>query len=354
MQADKGKYYKVLILAGLTAFTLAIHYGLILEPIFGHIHWFHALHGRFCYIPIAVAASWFGLRGGLLEAGIISLLVLPYILTTNFDNFEYVGEIVEILFYFFIAALVGALVEREYNARQKQQEAELQVERSQKLSLVGQIAAGVAHEIKNPLASIKGAADILTDEKTSLEDMREFRDILDSEVKRIDATVSEFLAFARPKETKREPVNFSEIVQASVKQLSTQARQQELTIESNLTGNIVVNGDISKLRQMVLNLLINAIQASQSGNVVTISLSVEKKSAKLQIIDTGTGIKEEDLKRAYEPFFTTKASGTGLGLAIVKSIVDNHDGTITIESKEHEGTTVTVIIPIIEKQEILE
>ena len=351
MQADKGKYYKILILAGITTFTLAIHYGFILEPIFGHIHWFHALHGRFCYIPIAVAASWFGLRGCLLEAGIISLLVLPYILTTNFDNFEYVGEIVEILFYFFIAALVGGLVEREYKARQKQQEAELQVERSQKLSLVGQIAAGVAHEIKNPLASIKGAADILTDEHTSAEDMREFRDILDSEVRRIDATVSEFLAFARPKKTKREPVNFSEIVQASVKQLSTQAKQQQLTIQNNIMSDIIVNGDTGKLRQMVLNLLINAMQASQPDEVVTITLSIEKKSAKLQIIDTGTGIKEEDLKHAFEPFFTTKASGTGLGLAIVKSIVDSHAGTITIESKEHKGTTVTVYVPIIEKQE---
>ncbi len=177
---------KLLILAGATAITLAVHYGWLLEPLFGHVHWVHAIHGRLCYIPIVIAASWFGLRGGLYAAGVISVLVLPYVLTSVDDPHELASEAAEIVFYFAIAILIGVLVEREFTARRKQQEAQLQMERSQKLSLVGQLAAGVAHEIKNPLASIKGAADILTDDDTTRADREEFKEILQNEIRRID------------------------------------------------------------------------------------------------------------------------------------------------------------------------
>jgi two-component system sensor histidine kinase HydH len=337
---------KVLLLVGATAITLAVHYGWLLEPIFGHVHWVHAIHGRLCYIPIVIAASWFGLRGGLYTASAISILVLPYVLASANEPQNFAGEMAEIVFYFAIAILIGVLVEREFKARRKQQEAKLQMERSQRLSLVGQLAAGVAHEIKNPLASIKGAADILTDDDTTRADRDEFKDILQNEVRRIDATVAEFLEFARPKETRLEKLDLTRTIGATLRQIEAHAKREGLSVDIDLQDGVVVDGDGEQLHQMALNLMLNAIQASQAGSTIRVSLIKRNiKGVQLVIADTGAGIEDSDMERIFEPFFTTKASGAGLGLAVVKDIVDSHSGEIAIESEVGRGTTVTVTLP---------
>jgi two-component system sensor histidine kinase HydH len=346
-----GTRYKMLILGGLTALTLAVHYGWILEPIFGHVHWIHAIHGRFCYIPIVMAAAWFGLRGGLYAASVISLLVLPLVIGTVLETHELVSEIAEIVFYYFIAVLAGALVDREFLARRRQQQAELQVERSQKLSLVGQIAAGVAHEIKNPLTSIKGAADILTDENTSDDEKQEFRGILHNEVRRIDNTVGEFLSFARPRDTVFKRMDFADLLQTCVRQTGTQAKQENISLTTEIEKNVMINGDSEKLHQMVLNLILNSVQASPPGATIAVRLEKRKGTqTALLISDSGSGIDDSDLERVFEPFYTTRASGTGLGLAIVKSIIDNHGGEVRLENNREKGTTATVILPLIDEQ----
>jgi signal transduction histidine kinase len=337
---------RILILTAITALTLTLHYGWLVEPLFGHVHWLHSVHGRFCYIPIVMAAAWFGLRGGLVTAGIISFLLLPYIFGVTGGTRDITREVAEIIFYFAIAILSGVLVEREFAARRKQQEAQLKVERSQKLSLVGQLAAGVAHEIKNPLASIKGAADILSEEETAQDEREEFKGILRNEIKRIDSTVTEFLKFARPKETKKERVNLSKIVMAAIRQVQAQANRQGVSIDTFIEDGIDVNGDPEKLHQMILNLILNAIQASREGGAIRVEMNDEIPSAaRLEIVDKGAGIKQNDIEHIFEPFFTTKSSGTGLGLAIVKDIVDNHNGEISIDSEEGKGTKILVTIP---------
>jgi signal transduction histidine kinase len=338
---------KLLTVGALMMFTLAFHYhAWTVTPVFGHQHWLHAIHGRLCYIPIVVAASWFGLRGGLLTAAIISVLVMPYAIGYVQDPHDFVSEMAEIVFYFAIAILIGVLVEREFKARRKQQDAQLQMERSQKLSVVGQLAAGVAHEIKNPLASIKGAADILTDDDTSRADREEFKDILRNEVRRIDATVTEFLEFARPKETRFETLDLSAALAATLRQIEAHAKREGLSIETDIKDGVCVNGDGEKLHQLALNLLLNAIQASESGDVIRVSLDDRgAEGVRLVIIDSGAGIEPSHLKRIFDPFFTTKSSGTGLGLAVVRDIVENHSGDIAIDSEVGRGTTVTVTLP---------
>ncbi|MDF1545515.1 MAG: ATP-binding protein [bacterium] len=347
MWTPKASLNKIGILSGITALTVAIHYGYIFEPLFGHIHWLHALHGRFCYIPIVIAASWFGFRGGVYSATTISVLVLPYIFGQDFETHDMVSEFVEIVFYYFIGALVGLLVDREFFARKKQQEAELQVERSQKLALVGQIAAGVAHEIKNPLASIKGAADILVDNNTSDADRNEFGEILQSEVRRIDSTVSEFLGFARPKETKLELTDFTGIISSCVRQVTAQTEKAGIRIETEIDDQVFVIGDGEKLHQMVLNLILNASHASDESGTINVSLSRTGTGfSEFIVMDEGSGMSNDDLVHAFEPFYTTRPDGTGLGLAIVKSIVDNHQGQIELTSQVGHGTKACVTIPL--------
>jgi len=347
MWTPKGNNYKIVTLAGITAFTLAIHYGLVVEPLFGHIHWFHALHGRFCYVPIVIAASWFGLRGGIYSATIISAFVLPYIFARDIGAHDQVSELVEIVFYYFIGALIGLLVDREFLARKKQQEAELQVERSQKLSLMGQLAAGVAHEIKNPLASIKGAADIIVDRDTSADDRDEFKDILQNEIRRIDNTVSEFLGFARAKETKLERTDLTNVINFCVRQVSPQAEQSGVTIHAEIDEGIFAPGDEEKLHQMTLNLVLNAINASSEGGTIKVFLRrTRNHCSELTVTDEGIGMRTEELDHAFEPFYTTRTEGTGLGLAIVKSIVEHHRGEIALTSEIGHGTEAKVIIPL--------
>jgi len=335
------------MIGGVVALTVAIHYGWVLEPIFGRSHWIHAVHGRFCYIPIVIASAWFGVRGGMYTAAAISLLVLPFITGGNLDSHNLAQELVEILFYFAIALLAGWLFQRELFLRRKQEQTQLQLERSHKLSMVGQMAASVAHEIKNPLASIKGALEILSDESTSRADRNEFKDTAVREIRRIDGTISEFLEFARPRKSKLEKLDLSDTVRTSLKQIEVHASRAGLQLVDRIKDDIFIRGDREKVHQIILNLLINSIQASSSGSAIEIHLDkTGGRSALMTIRDHGKGMTREQLNRVFEPFYSTKPTGTGLGLAIVKGIVENHGATISLESAPGHGTTATITFPI--------
>lgn len=336
---------KVIILSGVVAFTLAIHYGWVFQPLFGHHEWVHALHRRFCYIPIVVGAAWFGLRGGLATATAIALLIIPYIYLGDHaaDPFT---EYTEIVFYYALAFLAGWLFDRELKIRRQHEQAQLELERSKRLSLVGQLAAGVAHEIKNPLASIKGAADILCDPDSASSDKQDFSRILQSEVKRIDGTVGEFLAFARPQKPVLARFDWSTAVGQTVRQFKKQASDRGMELSSEIEPNVLITGDSSKLHQVLLNLLLNASEACADGDKVLVSLSKSGNGGgRLIVSDSGQGISDVDQIRIFEPFYTTKSSGSGLGLAVVKSIIDEHHGTISVESKKGDGTRFTIDIP---------
>lgn len=338
--------YRIGALGLIVALTVGIHYGWLLEPIFGSSHWIHAIHGRFCYIPIVMGAAWFGLRGGLITAAVVSALVLPYVLFGEQTNHTLAGETVEIIFYFAIAALAGALIDREMFARHKREEMRLELERSQRLSLVGQMAAGVAHEIKNPLASIKGAVEIIGDESASEADRSQFKKIVVSEIHRIDGTVKDFLAFARPRKSKMEKLDLSSAIQDTLTQIEGQVAKSGMRLKSSIIPEIYVLGDKSKIHQMTLNLILNAIEASQSGSAVNVQLSRNGSGkAHLVISDEGTGLPQADIEKVFEPFYTTKSTGTGLGLAIVRSIVEELNGRIRIENVPTGGASVEVELP---------
>lgn len=337
---------KFFILGSTIAFTLAMHYGLVVEPIFGHIHWIHAVHGRFCYVPIVIAAAWFGLRGGLYTALFISVAILPYIFNTASETHALADEIIEIVFYFAIAFLAGGLLERELRSRKRAEEMKLQLERSHKMSLVGQIAAGMAHEIKNPLASIKGAVEILCEDGTSEQDKKEFKAIVLKEVKRINASVSDFLESARPGATAMTELNLADTVRSSLKQVQPQAMNRDIKIVSHVEDPVLIMGDEEKIHQVMLNLLLNAVDATPDRSTITVGLNAEAKDARIIIEDSGPGIKTVDLSRIFEPFFTTKSTGTGLGLAIAESIVERHNGHIQLENKTTGGARAEIRLPL--------
>lgn len=341
---------KIAILVGLMTLTVAIHYGWVLEHLLGHREWVHALHSRFCYLPIMVAAAWFGLRGGVISATVISVAIMPYLfgaVATNPNHMTSLSqELIEIFFYYTIGILIGLLVDREILVRKRQERTELELERSQRLSLVGQMAAGVAHEIKNPLASIKGAVEILSEDSTPPRDRDEFKQIVVGEIKRIDGTIQEFLEFARPKEIKLQPLDLSAVLTTSLRQMERQIKDAGMVLTSKIAPDVRIDGDQEKLHQVLLNLVLNAIQASAPGDGIEVTLrrTVEDE-AQVIVRDHGSGIKQAEISRIFEPFFTTKASGTGLGLAIVKSILDGHNAIISVESPADGGSQFSLTFP---------
>lgn len=347
MTETTEKKVKVASVAGLIGLTVAIHYGWLLEPIFGESHWIHAIHGRFCYIPIVVAATFFGMRGGLVAAATVSALVMPFVISGESTAHNLAGEIVEILFYFAIAILTGALTDRERISRRRQEQAQLQLERSHKLSMVGQMAASVAHEIKNPLASIKGGVEIICSDSTGDAERQEFREIVGREIKRIDGTVQEFLEFARPRQSHPEEIDLSEVVGASVRQLENQASSAGVSIAQVSSSGVIVSADREKIHQVVLNLLLNAIDASADGGKIDVNVSSNGNTAATLIVrDYGQGIDAVDTERIFEPFYTSKPKGSGLGLAIVKSIVESHQGTVELGTTGGPGALFRVTLPL--------
>ena len=338
--------FRIGIIAATTLVTVGIHYGWLIEPFFGHVHWLHAVHARFCYIPIMIAAAWFGLRGGLYTATAITVLVLPLVKDSLAGSGDFATEASEILFYYAFAVLIGVLIDRENAARRSKEAAQRQVEQTQKLSLAGQIATGVAHEIKNPLASIKGAADILTDDETSAAERTEFKEILQGEIRRIDATVGEFLEFARPRELRLERMNWSNEVKQAARQMENQAQSEGVSLKIDISDDMWISGDCEQLRQMALNLILNALEATPKGGRITVRLARARGSALLEIEDTGAGIDNDAQAHIFEPFYTTRPSGTGLGLAVVKTIVDAHGGVVNVRSGRGEVTSFGVALPL--------
>lgn len=336
---------KIAVLAIISAITVAIHYGLLLEFFFGHEEWCHAVHSRFCYIPIVIAATWFGLRGGLIAASGISLLVIPFILGYVSSHMSLSDELVEIVFYYGIGILVGALVDRESRARRHREELSRQLALSHQLSLMGQMAAGVAHEIKNPLASIKGGVEILGDPNTTVADRAEFSGIVTSEIRRIDGTIRGFLDLARPLTIQPVQLDLSATLQASLRQFETEPQAKQCRISAELSPGVRIWGDPERLHQVILNLLLNAAESCTSEGDILVRLHRIGDTARVVVEDDGPGIPPDQRDKVFEPFFSTKARGSGLGLSIVKSIVEAHGGSIALESPAH-GTRFVVSLPL--------
>ena len=233
---------------------------------------------------------------------------------------------------------------------------EEQVRRQDRLATVGSLAAGIAHEIRNPLASLSGSIQVLQGELDLKDDNKHLMDIVVRETDRLNTIITEFLEYARPKMKQEERILLAPLL-AETCTLLKNSREfiAGIDIKCNIDARITVCGDSQRLRQVFWNLLINSCQAMPAGGQITLSAipfsHVEDDSVWCEIIiaDTGRGIAREDLKKIFDPFFTTKTGGTGLGLAIVYRIIEDHEGTISVDSQEGKGTRFSIRIPMLEE-----
>ncbi|HNV69941.1 MAG TPA: ATP-binding protein [Candidatus Ozemobacteraceae bacterium] len=224
---------------------------------------------------------------------------------------------------------------------------EKQLYHADKLSSIGQLAASVAHEIKNPLASIKTLGQLLQEETDSGDTRREYIDVIVSEVNRLNGVVEQLLRYARPEESSFRVIKLSELLQPVTALIHHELERHRVQLHVEMPEEVLVLVDGEKIKQVFLNLIFNGIQAMPDGGMLTLKAWQDQATpwTICQISDTGSGMSEEVVKRVFEPFFTTKQRGTGLGLAIVKKIIDLHGGTIEVTSRPGEGTTFTFYLP---------
>ncbi|RPH49222.1 MAG: PAS domain-containing sensor histidine kinase [Desulfobacteraceae bacterium] len=220
-----------------------------------------------------------------------------------------------------------------------------EVARSQRLASLGSLAAGVAHEIRNPLSSIKGFA-VYFSERQKKEEDKQIAAIMIQEVDRLNRVVSQLVELARPVSVSKMPVSLRTIIENSLKLMERDASEKKIEINTSFTTEeleIPIDGD--RISQVLLNLYLNAIEAMGKGGRLTVEFSRGEGGAIIKVSDTGSGIGEKDLPHVFDPYFTTKTTGTGLGLSIVHNIIEAHDGKITVESRPGEGTAFTIILP---------
>jgi hypothetical protein len=239
---------------------------------------------------------------------------------------------------------------QQFLQRQRQRQAEVatRLAHTDQLASLGRLAAGLAHEIKNPLAGIQGALEILREDPSETDSNKELFDEMLSELRRVNGTLRTLLGSARPGPARLAKTDLNKLLDEVRILMAPGLRRQNVALELDLTeGPLEAQIDGSKIRQVLLNLIQNAAEAMENGGTVTIRASgfPEGGGIVLAVQDDGPGIPPDQLKRVFEPFFSTKFSGTGLGLAIARSLVEQHGGTLQVDSEVGKGTNFYLILP---------
>ncbi|MFL6353033.1 MAG: sensor histidine kinase [Bryobacteraceae bacterium] len=332
-------------------------------------------HGRDSYyypiflIPVVSAATILELPGVILVTAIACLAYFSFLLPmfVDYDMFRLPPDQISIMslhasFYVIVAFLVYEQakakrdeVKRTQNAAERLAEsnrnlrrAQASLRRSERLAALGQLTAGLAHELRNPLGTIKASAEMLTKNstKTRPEVSSEMTGYIVSEVDRVNGLIASFLDFARPLHIRPIVADLHAAIDDVVREQSDLARSRNVSLSASIAeGPLSFMFDPDLLKSAVSNVVQNAIQASAPGQSVEIRAEKRDDNVMIFVSDRGEGIQPEHLESIFNPFFTTKPHGTGLGLAIVSKIIDEHQGRINVFSEAGAGTTFEVTLP---------
>jgi len=309
----------------------AVHY---LSP--HHAHWLHDLARRLFYLPVVLAALMGGPAGGLAAAGVVVVVYVPHAFLPGFshDPGSTSQKLLELGFYPLLGWFVGRLA-----ARIREQDQALA--RGSRLESLGQLTAGLAHEIKNPLHAMRQTAELLIDHVPASDPDRELADAHLSEIDRLSALLRRFLEYARGSKAEVATVALDEVVQLTADLVRAQAARQGTTIVVHSDGGSAV-GNRDQLVQVTLGIALNALQALGSGGRVVL----ESRGSCLVIENDGPPIAEGDLDRVFDPFFSRSEQGTGLGLSTAWRIVDDLHGEIrALNLPESKGVRFVVELP---------
>ncbi|MCK4840036.1 MAG: hypothetical protein KAS94_14625 [Desulfobulbaceae bacterium] len=337
----------------------------------GDLGLYHAAYRRLSYFPIFLGAIWFGLRGGLFFAVLSSLAFIPHlVLYIGEDPRIYLNELIEVVLYLAAGTLTGFIASREAKLRDKYRvlseeleeaygklhhesavllEVEEQLGANQKLSALGELSASLAHEIKNPLSSLRGTAEIILDEFPEGHPKREFGEIMLKEVDRLNVTVNEILQFSKGQaafanDQPAEPL--SEVINRVVRLMESHLRKKAVTLRVDScpeADTFAVNG--SKMSQVFLNIILNAIDALAEHGQINLKIGVDDQEMIVAVSDNGPGIPENMRQDIFAPFVSGKEHGTGLGLSISAKIVESLGGRINVSESSDGGACFAVSLP---------
>jgi signal transduction histidine kinase len=332
-----------------------------------HLHLYHDIFRRLYYLPIILGGLWFQLRGGLTTGILVSIVYAPHVVFQWGDHPDaQLEQYLEIILYNVVGVLTGALAKKELLHRQRaentaqnldrsyqalKEQAKLiltfeeQLLRASQLSALGELAAGLAHEIRNPLGSIRGTAEIVRDPTTPIKQRDEFAAILIQEVDRLNLVVSNFLKFARPAPVGKQSYDLNRLLDELVDFTAPECQRSQVAVSLTPAELPHIAVDPDQLRQVFLNLILNAVQAMPEGGTLQIHTSRRDDAVVTVFSDSGSGIPPAILPKIFNPFFTTRQTGNGLGLAISQRIVQAHGGQIEVDSGE-QGTTFRVLLPL--------
>ncbi len=314
-------------------------------------------------VPVVSAATTLGVGGTV----IFTALACATYVGVDWTRYEFEpGQGAELVLRLAFLAIIGylaqqlaeaqrveakraqAAAEQLAEANRNLQEAEAAVRRSERLAALGQLSAGLAHELRNPLGTIRASAEMLVKSVPSGNEVTsELAGFIASEVDRANSLVTRFLEFARPLEARPGRADVTEVIDRAVEQLERVVPAMNVRVYKNYSPDVpLFPFDAELMERVFYNLLLNAAQATPPGGEVTAKTRLADGNVEVSVIDRGAGIAEKDFESIFNPFYTTKKSGMGLGLAIVSKIVDLHGGTITVESEPGKGSVFRVFLPV--------
>lgn len=343
---------------GLMLCVTAVHYMTDIHAVA-----FHNVYRRLYYLPIVLAAFGYGLRGGLGVATLSSLAYLPHAFFMphhHRDPAPDIDKLLEIALYLAVGALTGWLVERQRQVQRRLEQSlkerdvlEAQLVRAGKLSALGELTSGLAHELRNPMASILGSAEALAAEFEPTHRKHRIAQLMLSEIDRLNRVVTDLLSFARPAKPTTQPTDIKTLIQRVEQLWQHQPDHQSVVWDDALTpGQLIVEADPDQLVQVILNLVLNAAQAMQAQREPTPTVRFytqtrelgERRACALAIEDNGPGIPPEHIAQIFDPYFTTRHEGSGLGLSISHRIMELHGGFLDVESQPQK-TTFWLVFP---------
>lgn len=370
--------WRIALIAFLVVLATVLHYGIDVQA--GAVH---DVLLRSYYLPIVLAGLWFGARGGLITAAVVSVVFFPHAMHGWHAPYTFVFRLIEILMYHVIGCLTGVMSSRaraalaaEKAARLDREQAyedlkkrtemmfemEEQLRRSERLAALGRMSAGLAHEIRNPLASIKTSVELL-EEQNDKDDAKpasssravDLLQVLGEETERLNRILTEFLRFARVEARQDDPTP-AECVVADVLESTLAFVKQDLD-----AAGVSVDCDMEKLRlkvsiaddhlrQILLNLVLNASDAMPGGGTIRLNTADQDPGAiTLEVVDTGHGIPPDVAASVFDPFFSTKEGGVGLGLSIVARLLEANGGSIRLDLSHCPGARFLVKLPLADR-----
>ncbi|WP_242833815.1 ATP-binding protein [Desulfosporosinus sp. OT] len=333
---------------------------------------YHILLQFAYYLPVIYAAMRFGPAGGILSGLVITLLILPFMTHFHAMNPSAIyTQWVEIGLINVIGWLTGFLTGQERRAKRKYQIAltvqkelveklkqeglererlEEEIRQTERLTALGHMSSGLAHEIRNPLGIMKVSIQLLAQEKVEDGVVSEYCRVLLEECERLNRLVSDFLSFARPKELARKRMSLGKLLDEGVNLLNPALRQHGIVLKQ-VRGQVdkqEVEFDPDQMKQVILNIILNAIDAQREGGVIQLEGVKRDGFVGFAVSDEGPGISPDIMPYIYDPFFTTKEKGTGLGLSVVHRILDLHGGKIVAMNRRDRGVRVEILLPLSE------